>query len=213
MDKINLPTNFEELGLSISEGIIDPEYCRALREKISSLMSTHRKEIDEDGIKIITLNGKKLIDEIPEIEIVGDFVFKNLKAQVPRLKKLIDLEVGTSVNLMQERLGHKFRPHFDRNEYTVVIYLTNNPNFPIKIYPNIRTDPLLGNPTWLYEKNQLAAKVVYPKPGLAIVFKGRTCLHGVEYEGDLITGEDRVSIQFAFDTKKLSFREQKYYGR
>ena len=210
--EFELSSDFDEYSLNIFDNILDDSTCKKLSEKIISLMEISSIDINEDGINMLTLNGDFLISMIPEISLIHDLILQKLKLKVPKLMSLSDAKVGISTNLLISNSHHAFRPHFDRNEFTAVIYLSKNDDYPIKIFPNIRTDPRFSESTWLYDSKEKNPKIIFPTPGRMIIFKGRTTLHGVEYIGSEKSAAERVSIQFGFDTHFKTFENQKYYG-
>jgi hypothetical protein len=207
-----LSNEFGLLGLEIFENCMDRTLCTDVSKKILAIES-FAKKVNTDGINMHTLNGEFLIEQIPEIKVIHDKFYDILKTQILNLMSLDDIAVGISTNILRAEEGHTFRLHFDRHEYTVVIYLSDNNNFPFRIFPNIRTDPRTEVSQWLYDQKEVNPITVTPKVGKAVVFKGRTCLHGVELVRGVIKEQHRISLQFGFDTKYKNFYDEKYYGR
>jgi len=210
--EFDLSNNFDEYSLNIFDNILSENSCDELSKKIISLMEISSTHVNDDGINMLTLNGDFLISKIPEISSIHDQILQKLKLKVPQMMALDDKRVGISTNLLMSNKSHAFRPHFDRHEFTAVIYLSKNDDYPIKIYPNIRTDPRFTEGAWLYDANEKSPNSIIPIPGRMIVFKGRTTLHGVEFIGGNKSSTARVSIQFGFDTYFKKFDNQKYYG-
>lgn len=207
-----LSKDFSVNGVQIFDNCIQPSLCKVIFNKVLSI-EPFAKKINADGILMNSLNGEFLIKQIPEIKLIHDEVYEILKAQIINLLSLDDLAVGISTNILRAEEGHSFRLHFDRHEYTVIAYLSENNNFPIKIFPNIRNDPRTNDSQWLYDQYKICPLTIYPEVGKVIVFKGRTCLHAVELVGEKIKGLERISLQFGFDTKFKDFYSEKYYGR
>jgi hypothetical protein len=210
--EFELSSDFDVYSLNIFDNILDENSCKGLSEKIISLMEISSINVNDDGINMLTLNGDFLTSKIPEISLIHDQILQKLKLKVPKLMPLADTKVGISTNLLMSNRHHTFRPHFDRHEFTAVIYLSKNDDYPIKVFPNIRTDPRFTEGTWLYDSKEKNPNSIFPTPGRMIVFKGRTTLHGVEFIGGEKSSIERVSIQFGFDTNFKTFENQKYYG-
>lgn len=106
---------------------------------------------------------------------------------------------------------YEFRMHFDRNQVTVVIYLNENQNYPLVLYPNIRMDPFEIYYKELFTLELKTPIRIYPKPNLAVVFYGRRTFHGVINE-EKLAASYRYSLQFAFDLENRSYSDEDYYG-
>lgn len=211
--EFKLDEAFERKGFEVFDGILDERCCSELAQKLRASMDKACITVDNDGVHIQTKNGASLISELPEIKRIHDFIHSCMASSIENLRVIGDLPVAISANLLRAEDGHTFRYHFDRNEYTAVIYLTENQEFPLSLYPNIRTDPLVGDSTWLYEKDTIAPINIAPNPGRLVAFRGRTCLHGVINHSANSTATERLSLQFAYDTRFLEFESQAYYGR
>lgn len=209
----NLSDFFERNGFEVFDGILDRSYCSELAHKLRVSMVNACITVDNDGVHINTKNGASLISELPGIKLIHDFIYSRMASSIEKLLVIDDLPVAISANLLRHEDGHAFRYHFDRNEYTAVLYLTENQGFPFRLYPNIRTDPLLGDSTWLYQQDATAPINIAPIPGRLVVFRGRTCLHGVIRNPIDAPANERISLQFAYDTRFLGFETQTYYGR
>ena len=207
-----LSNDFSVKEIQVFDNCIESSLCERIFKKILSI-ETYAKKVNTDGIIMNSLNGEFLIKQIPEIKEIHDKVYELLKVQIVNLMGLDDLAVGISTNILRAEEGHKFRWHFDRHEYTVIAYLSDNNNFPFKIFPNIRSDPRTKDTQWLYDQKKVCPITIYPEVGKVIVFKGRTCLHAVELVGEKTNGLERISLQFGFDTKFKDFYSEKYYGR
>jgi hypothetical protein len=208
-----LSDSFGRNGFEVFDGILDGSYCSKLAHKLGSSMDRACITVDNDGVHINTKNGGCLVLELPEIKLIHDFIYSCMASSIEKLLVIDDLPVAISANLLKHEVGHTFRYHFDRNEYTAVLYLTENEEFPLRLYPNIRTDPLLGDSVWLYQQEAATPINIAPTPGRLVVFRGRTCLHGVIRDSTDLPATERISLQFAYDTRFLSFETQAYYGR
>jgi len=207
-----LSNDFDVNSLNIFDKILTASFCEDLSHKIASEMELSAIKVNEDGINMLTLNGEHLLNQIPEIQLIYDEIFSQLKCQIKGLMCLEDLKIGISSNLLRSTNQHNFRLHFDRHEYTVILYLTDNQDFPLKLFPNIRTDPCFTNLNWLYDVNKKKPEIILPFPGKMVIFKGRTTWHGVEFHGDKRTTQDRISLQFGFDSTFKTFGNVPYYG-
>jgi hypothetical protein len=204
---------FFDRGYEVFDDLLSADHCAELAGKLKAAMERECIVVDNDGVNIKTRNGSTLVRELPEIEKIYLKIHATMAAHIADLLVLDDLPVAISANLLRQELGHSFRYHFDRNEYTAVLYLTDSPELPLCIHPKIRTDPAVGDSLWLYEKESRAPIRVDPSPGRLVCFHARTSLHGVISSPDVPSTTDRISLQFAFDTRRRSFKDQQYYGR
>jgi hypothetical protein len=204
---------FFDRGYEVFDDVLPAGDCATLAMKLKAAMEKDCIVVDNDGVRIKTRNGEVLIAELPEIEQLYQQVYAQMAAGIANLLVLDDLPVAISANYLRRDQGHAFRYHFDRNEYTAVLYLTDSPDLPLCIHPKIRTDPALGESVWHYERDARVPVRVDPSPGRLVCFHARTSLHGVISRPDATSTTDRISLQFAFDTRRRSFEDQQYYGR
>jgi hypothetical protein len=213
----NLSQQFTLNGLEVFDTILRENYASLLADEIASAMDIDSILVNHDGISMRTINGNDLITAAPDVKILYDNIFYCLKKSIPDLLMLDDLEVAISANLLRRNLGNAFRYHFDRHEYTVILYLTQNKVLPLSIYPRIRSDPRLTESIWHYSKDSMIPESIDPYPGRLLCFEGRTCLHGIVPLDGMTDSDDesggRISLQFAFDTRFQNFEGQHYYGR
>jgi hypothetical protein len=208
-----LTRSFMEMGFEIFDGVLGTDYCSELAKKLREAINKDCLLVDNDGVHIRTKNGSDLIGELPEVKALHDAIHACMARSITNLLTLDDLPVAISANLLRQEQGHSFRYHFDRNEYTAVLYLTENEELPLCLYPKIRTDPLENEAIWLYQRESQTPVSVIPVPGRLVCFHARTCLHGVISRADAKSTGDRISLQFAYDTRVRQFEDQQYYGR
>lgn len=208
-----LSARFFDEGYEVFDDLLSSESCRALATKLQAVMGSACILVNKDGIHIQTKNGSELIQDVPETLAIHDQIHASMAASIPSLMKLTDLPVAVSANLLKRDQGHSFRYHFDRNEYTAVLYLSANRGLPLCIHPKIRTDPEDGESTWLYDQLSRTPARIEPEPGRLVCFHARTSLHGVISDPNAASDTDRISLQLAFDTRRRSFEDQHYYGR
>lgn len=166
--------------------------------------------VDNDDIKIHTLNGENLLIHSPASKYLYDYSFNYLSSHLPNLIELDDKTIGMSANYMNKD-DDRFRLHFDRNEITLVIYLNDNNAFPLTIYPNVRDDPRSVGHKQTFELQSKIPTVITPKQNVATIFYGRRSFHGIHPAKCLATTA-RYSLQFAFDLSKQSYKGECYYG-
>ena len=169
------------------------------------------KSVNTDRIVIRTLNGDNLLETCPSTRILYNDTFNYLKEEFDgHIFELQEKNIGISANLLSG-ISDEFRLHFDRNQVTVIIYLNENQNFPLVLYPNVRLDPYEMTKEELFTLDEKTSKKIYPIPNLAVVFYGRRTFHGVLNE-EKYGGTQRFSLQFAFDLQNFSYSGQNYYG-
>lgn len=208
-----LSEQFFDRGYEVFDGLLSPVHCATLAQQLRTALEQDGILVDNDGVHIKTRNGEVLIAGLPEIEQLYRQVHAHMAARIAHLLMLDDLPVAISANYLRRDQGHSFRYHFDRNEYTAVLYLTDSPDLPLCIHPKIRTDPALGESVWHYAKDARDPVQVDPRPGRLVCFHARTSLHGVISRPGVPSTTERISLQFAFDTRRRSFEDQPYYGR
>lgn len=213
LNRISLGASYVEAGYEVFDGVLDEQYCEALAARVGAAMGRACIDVNRDGIRMQTLNGRELVAAVPELQAVHDAIYVRLAASIPGLLMLDDLPVAISANLLRIDQGHAFRMHFDRHEHTAVLYLTASADLPLCLHPHIRTDPVMGESVWHYSQDARPAIRVNPRPGRLLCFHGRTTLHGVIPDLDVPACGNRVSLQFGYDTRRRSFEGQQYYGR
>lgn len=169
--------------------------------------------VNNDGINIFTLNGDDLLNESKLTEMLYQNVLGMLRTNFSSLIELQDKKIGISSNFMDND-QQQFRFHFDRNQLTVVIYLSECVSLPLALYPLIREDPRTSANSQMRPIENIEPVKIYPTPGRAVVFWGRRTLHGVMLEkkiNSLLI--ERYSLQFGFDLSEFSYDNESYYGR
>jgi hypothetical protein len=172
------------------------------------------------GTKFNTINGDKLISFIHKVD---PLFFDNVKKVIESELLTEDLclldinEIAVSLNYMQERSS--FRPHFDRNKYTFVLYFTDNaamnhicpPNSLLFVYykSNYIFKNLMGLFFWCWWK--FFPSRTFFNEGHAFIFHARKVFHAPDVKKSKLP---RLSLQIAFDPsgEKNSYLSQKYYG-
>ena len=213
LNRLCLGPGYVNAGYEVFDGVLSEPHCASLAEQVAAAMAQSCIEVDRDGIRIQTLNGQTLVAAIPELQLLHDNIHARLAESIAGLLMLDDLPVAISANLLRPGQGHAFRYHFDRNEHTAVLYLSDCADLPLCLHPNIRTDPMDGEATWHYRQDTRQPIRIDPRPGRLVCFHGRTTLHGVIPDSAPHSKCDRVSLQFAYDTRRRSFENQEYYGR
>jgi hypothetical protein len=215
-----LKDSFFENGYQIFENYLEAGMAGQLAKEIIGHMSVAGTSVDDDGIKMLTANGEKLINSVPSVNQFHRRILTMLQTRIPSLHALKDSAVGVSANAMLAQCDHRFRYHFDRHEITAIIYLESGSGMPLLMYPRIRKDPRApGSSSPEPERFCLDTKspvVVEPHSGRMVVFEGRRTFHGVQahvLQKDLSALTPRVSLQFGFDSQFLTFEGEKYYGR
>jgi hypothetical protein len=174
--------------------------------------------VDNDGIKIFTINGFHLLKNIPEVLTLYNYTFKLIKNNYhSNLVHLNEIDIAISANILSYSKSDSFRLHFDRNQITCIIYLSNNSLMPLKLYSNVRLDPLIFGKKEFILLN-FNSILVFPKKNSALIFNGNRSFHGIEFlnnDNDNDINDDlRLSIQFAFNlSKAFNFINEGYYGR
>lgn len=127
-------------------------------------------------------------------------------------------KIAYSSNLITK--GDSFRHHFDRHDFTAVIYLSDAPEFPLVMYPLVRPHGILkslikGNlMRYMWFKYVTCFKkkhVIFPSVGKAVVFLGTENLHGVIPVQNTDNDSFRISVQFGFNFTDRIVSEE-YYG-
>lgn len=205
--------NYFEINNFAEENIIHITYLKLLNLYLTD--SAKGLFVNEDGIKIFTINGLSLLVNIPEILELYKYTYKLIKEKYYcDLEHLTEADVAISANILSYNNSDKFRMHFDRNQITCIIYLTNNEDMPLKLYPNVRPDPLIYGKVE-FDLSKFQSVYIYPNINKALIFKGNRSFHGIEcIENKKSECDQRISMQFAFNiSKNLDLPKDKYYGR
>lgn len=197
----------------------DKKVLDIAHKKLSNLYLTDCSKgvfVNEDGIKIFTLNGLSLLTFIPEVLTLYNHSYTLIKEKYyNNLTHLTEVDVAISANILSSNNSDKFRMHFDRNQITCIIYLSNNPHMPLKLYPDVRLDPLIYGKVE-FELSNFQSVYIQPNINKALIFNGNRSFHGIEYTNNkkTVINDLRFSIQFGFNiAEKLNLPKDKYYGR
>ena len=202
------------------DNFADPDLLLKIKNKLLHFYSSKNKIgifVNKDRIKIYTINGLILLNKVPEILDLYNYTFYKINEKFNNsLTHINELDIAISINILSSNLDDEFRMHFDRNQVTTIIYLSNNKALPLKVFPNVRPDPLIHG-----KKNfcvsDFTPLLFKPKFNSLISFYGNRSFHGIFYDNTekTIFDEDlRISIQFAFNTlTNIKFTEEEYYGR
>lgn len=215
---MDLYNNLQENGYAIIDSIAHQSLIDEIAIELKQAFKTEQTiKVDNDGINIATLNGDHLLSKSNATATLYALILDKLKAEYATICELEDNKIGLSANLLYKR-DNQFRLHFDRNQLTVLTYITQSPNFPLVLYPFMREDPRTytqGKFPPVKDKSKVTPIKVYPKPGLSVFFWGRVSLHGVLFEATTETSdiEHRYSLQFAFDLEKTNYEGENYYGK
>lgn len=214
---MNIDTELFKDGYYIGESFSSIDTINNIAEELKiAFESKNIIKVNNDGINIKTINGNELLSRSSSTRELYNRILVLLRETFGDVEELDDNKIGISANFLSKE-ENNFRLHFDRNQLTVVIYITNSNNFPLVVYPKMREDPRFydgeGFPPVKSKKDVQPVKI-YPKKGLGIVFWGRTTLHGVVFEpsrhSDAV--QPRYSLQFAFDLHKSDYDGEAYYG-
>lgn len=198
----------------------DRDLLLTIKNKLINLFM-HESEkglfVNKDEINIFTINGSILLSEVPEILELYCYTFSKLNLQHENmLRHINELDIAISANILSLYSTDQFRMHFDRNQITAVIYLTNNKSLPLKIYSDVRPDPVFFGKQEFNLQNFIP-DIIEPAFNSIVIFNGNRSFHGVFFEDsekDINEDELRISLQFAFNlTKNLNFISEEYYGR
>ena len=174
-----------------------------------------------------TINGEELECAIPVVAKIYQDVGKLVKRNISEELKLIENRaIGLSINVTAA--NQQFAMHYDRNAITIVLYLSEvESGGEMEFYPNQRmilrlpSYPIvrkiqkvldLLSRTSLFRMLRRQRKLVAPKKGKMLLFKGNQCLHGVR---PVLGSQKRCSLQLAYDSDKNDFSSKKttdYYG-
>ncbi|MEM1189397.1 MAG: hypothetical protein AAGI72_12780 [Pseudomonadota bacterium] len=213
----NLSKRLEADGYAMLPGLVPESLVAAaateLREAFSAADTI---QVDSDGINITTLNGADLLSRSEATGDLYTLVLDHLRAELGEVFEVEDQRIGISANLLTAE-SNQFRFHFDRNQLTVIIYISASSNFPLVLYPLMRDDPRHfpeDAPPPVKGRDEEQAVKVYPRPGLVIAFWGRRTIHGIRFEApqDGQSIAPRYSLQFAFDLEDSDYRGENYYG-
>ena len=215
---MSLNDALDKNGYFVCEQLSSPELAYNISQELTSTFNgPDIIKVNDDGINIKTVNGNQLLTSSPSTEKLYRQVLAFLTKELGMIYELEDNKIGISANLL-ESCHDNFRLHFDRNQLTVVIYITESENFPLVLYPKMREDPRTypGNShPPVKPKEQTTPVKVYPEPGLGVLFWGRRTLHGISFENPnkQPTIGARYSLQFAFDLTKTDYSGEQYYGK
>lgn len=214
---MTLYEHLNKYGYKIFDNLIsENEVSEAKKELDSAFYNNETIKVDGDGIRIKTLNGVDLLNISPYTQILYNKVLFMLQKEFECIYELDDQKIGISANLLVDS-SDQFRLHFDRNQVTIVIYLTESPQFPLELYPLMREDPRAEgktSPQLVKSTTDVQSVTISPTPGKAVCFWGRRTIHGISYKPEKINikCEARYSLQFAFDLEKTSYNGEQYYG-
>jgi hypothetical protein len=177
------------------------------------------KQVNNDGIKIKTINGDLLFLYSPETAKAYKAILNHF---TPLLKTgLFEIEnkkIAYSENFITN--DDSFRFHFDRNDFTVVFYLSDAPKFPLVMYPLVRPNGMLKlfirgtlmRYAWFKYVTLFKKKyVIYPKIGKIVCFLGNQNLHGISASKES-NDMNRFSVQLAFNFTNKNEQIINYYG-
>ncbi|MEA5578502.1 hypothetical protein [Anabaena sp. UHCC 0451] len=212
---MNIIEKLNEEGFVMIENYVQNTIVKELENQIKNAFTSEQViYVNNDGIVISTINGNELLSRSPLTCELYKSTLNFLKSCFSEIVEIDDTTIGISANKLNSK-NDRFRLHFDRNQLTIIIYLTANLNFPLVLYPLVRQDPRIF-------KDEMDKKInlihnnkinIYPQPGLCVMFWGRRTLHGVIFEERKKNCiDDRLSIQFAFDLDNFSYDNEYYYG-
>jgi len=202
------------------EDYADSETIDCVLREITKLYEgeSHKgKFVNKDDIKIFTINGLNLLNNIPEILSLYNYSYDYIRRKYyENLEHINEMDIAISANVLSYTNTDKFRMHFDRHQVTCIIYLSNNPLMPLKLYPNVRPDPII-NGKKDFELSNYKPINIKPIKNKAVIFNGNRSFHGVELspnDNEVIFNDCRYSLQFAFNLiKNISYTRDAYYGR
>lgn len=175
--------------------------------------------------RFYTIFGKNLLDNI---KIIKHLYFNKINLIVNGLYNnkflpLNDLNVGASINITPKSGSLSY--HYDRNEVTAILYLTDNEDGALELFPNHRLlllnrysffkkfiqrffDLIYRNYILLFFKKKITMK---PKARSLLIMQGSRNLHRVlKVEKDY-----RIAVVLCFDREGLKWGKQNtadYYG-
>jgi hypothetical protein len=213
---INIHEKLYKEGFIVIDNYVPNTIFQDLKQQIrDAFLSEDVIRVNNDGIVISTINGNELLSQSSLTSQIYKSTLDLLSNSFSKVFELDDNKIAISANRLSTA-NDQFRLHFDRNQLTVIVYLTSNYNFPLILYPLVRKDPRIF-------KNEMNKKIninsskqikIYPEPRRSIIFWGRKTLHGVIFEKtDRKCVDDRLSLQFGFDLDKFNYDEEYYYGK
>ncbi len=215
-EPMNLEERLETDGFAMLSDLAPDPLIAAAAEELREAFTADTIRVDSDGIRITTLNGAELLSRSEATEDLYALVLDHLRAEFREVHEIEDQRIAISANLLVAE-SDQFRFHFDRNQLTVIIYLSASENFPLLLYPFMREDPRHfpeDSPPPVKDRDGEQPVKLYPQPGLAVAFWGRRTIHGIEFEapreGESV--QPRYSLQFAFDLEDSDYRGESYYG-
>lgn len=205
---------YRRRGYLCLTGALSATACREVIESLrgASMIDVRSRDLRGNS-RFLTLNGGDLVSRVQWLR--DDYL--NLARKVSKVvgEPVVGLDnekVGLSLNYTPP--GGGFVPHFDRNAYTVSLYLNDVDDGELAIWPNIVSplldlagDRKLGIALRLSRFKRAIS--IPPRQGTLVIFSRRT-VHSVKP----VTGDkSRVSVIMAFDRPGVSFREvPDYYG-
>jgi hypothetical protein len=202
------------------DGYANNEVIDCILKKFSNIYESHGYKgifVNKDDIKIFTINGMNLLYNIPEVLTLYNYSYDYIKKNYyENLEHINEVDIAISANVLSYEKTDKFRMHFDRNQVTCIIYLSDNPMMPLKLYPNVRPDPIInGKVEFELSKNEPIT--IKPIKNKALIFNGNRTFHGVELQtidNEVVFNDLRYSLQFAFNLlKNINYTKGDYYGR
>jgi hypothetical protein len=213
---MNIREQLYKEGFVVIDNYVPNTIFQDLKQQIKhAFLSKGVIYVNNDGIVISTINGNELLSQSSLTSEIYKSTLDLLSNSFSKVFELDDNKIAISANRLSSE-NDQFRLHFDRNQLTIIIYLTCNYNFPLILYPLVRKDPRIFKNEMNKQINIKSHKQIkiYPEPGRSVIFWGRRTLHGIVFEK---TGkkcvDDRLSLQFAFDLDKFNYDEEYYYGK
>lgn len=216
---------FKENGYLIFENFIKKKEISELKEKITTTFNSKNTiKVCLKKSKFETINGSIIDENIPELTIFYDHtIYKIVNSLKDNLSTLTDRRIGLSINKTSQ--GHNFQAHFDRNQITAVMYISENfQGGSMLMHPRVRillkgyeknlfkktTQRIIDKiiKTSIYLKLFSKSIEVIPKEGTLLIFEGNKTLHEVK---PVLTGE-RITIQLAYDEPNKIYQSDDYYG-
>lgn len=223
---------FEDKGFLVIDNFLPENVCDEIVDSLKKIESESGFiRVDRVGrrstSRFSTINGEELECAIPAVakiyKNVGDLVKRDISNE---LKLIENRAIGVSINITAA--NQQFAMHYDRNAITIVLYLTEvESGGEMEFYPNQRMILRLPSSsivrkiqkvldllsrTSLLRTLRCQRKLVTPKKGRMLLFKGNQCLHGVR---PVLGSQKRCSLQLAYDSGENDFCSKKttdYYG-
>jgi len=205
---------FSRHGFIVLPKALEPRFCHHIVESLRGAeLIEVSKQARTDRTYFLTLNGSELLSRASSLRTL----YPALGEVVSRiagetLQPLDNAEIGVSLNYTPA--GGQFVRHFDRNQFTVSMYLNDVRGGELNVWPNA-VNSLLDR--WGARGRSLAVRLtrlkkpiaISPRQGTLVLFDRRT-VHSVR---PVIGDRCRVSVIMAFDRPGVMFsREKEYYG-